>query len=167
MSNTISDFQNFFKPSKEKTKFDLEEECKNASFIIESSLKHNNIKFEIVIDKDCKVIGYPREFAQAILNILSNAKDVLLERKIENPYIKLTLQKGNKYALIKIEDNAGGIDESIKDRIFEPYFTTKHAKQGTGIGLYMSTIIIEENMHGFIEVINTTEGALFVIKLAL
>jgi len=167
MSQTISDFQNFFKPSKEKTAFDLEVECKNASFIIESSLKHNNIKFDIVIDKDCKVVGYPREFAQAILNILSNAKDVLLDRKIENPYIKLTLQKGNKYALIKIEDNAGGIDESIKERIFEPYFTTKHAKQGTGIGLYMSKIIIEENMHGFLEVANTKEGALFVIKLAL
>jgi len=167
MSQTISDFQNFFKPSKEKTEFDLEVECKNASFIIESSLKHNNIKFDIVIDKDCKVVGYPREFAQAILNILSNAKDVLLDRKIENPYIKLTLQKGNKYALIKIEDNAGGIDESIKERIFEPYFTTKHAKQGTGIGLYMSKIIIEENMHGFLEVANTKEGALFVIKLAL
>ncbi len=167
MSNTISDFQNFFKPSKEKTRFDLEDECKNASSIIESSLKHNNINFEIIIEKDCKVVGYPREFAQAILNILSNAKDVLLDRKVENPYIKLTLKKGNKYALIKIEDNAGGIDESIKERIFEPYFTTKHAKQGTGIGLYMSKMIIEENMHGFIEVINTKEGALFVIKLAL
>ncbi len=167
MSNTISDFQNFFKPSKEKTKFDLELECKNASFIIKSSLKYNNIKFDIVIEKDCKVIGYPREFAQAILNILSNAKDILIERNVKNPYIKLTLQKGDKYALIKIEDNAGGVDEKIKDRIFEPYFTTKHAKKGTGIGLYMSKIIIEENMHGFIDVSNTEEGALFIIKLAL
>jgi len=167
MSNTISDFQNFFKPSKEKMKFSLEEECKNASFIIESSLKYNNIDLQIDIEEECEVVGYPREFSQAILNILSNAKDVLLERKIQNPYIKLTLQRGSKYALIKIEDNAGGIKDKIIDRIFEPYFTTKHAKQGTGIGLYMSQIIIEENMHGYINVSNTQKGALFTIKLAL
>jgi len=167
MSNTISDFQDFFKPSKEKTKFSLEDECKNASFIIESSLKYNNIDLQIFIEEESQVVGYPREFAQAILNILSNAKDVLVERKIEKPYIELTLQRGSKYALIKIEDNAGGIKEKIIDRIFEPYFTTKHAKQGTGIGLYMSQIIIEENMHGYINVSNTQQGALFTIKLAL
>jgi signal transduction histidine kinase len=167
MSNTISDFQNFFKPSKEKTKFSLQEECKNASFIIESSLKYNNIKFEIDIDKDCEVLGYPREFSQAILNILSNAKDVLIEREIKNPYIKLSLKKGNKFALIKIQDNGGGVSDKVKDRLFEPYFTTKHAKQGTGIGLYMSKIIIEVNMHGFINVENSEYGAIFTIKLAL
>lgn len=167
MSNTISDFQNFFKPSKEKTKFSLEEECRNASFIIESSLKYNQINYEIDIDKDCKVIGYPREFSQAVLNILSNAKDVLIERKIENPYIKLSLREGNKFALIKIEDNGGGVKEEVMERLFEPYFTTKHAKQGTGIGLYMSKIIIEVNMHGFINVENSEDGAIFIIKLAL
>jgi len=167
MSNTISDFQNFFKPSKQKENFSLDSECKNTSFIIESSLKHNNIDLQIVIEDESKVVGYPREFAQAILNILSNAKDVLLERNVENPYIRLTLQKGSKYALIKIEDNAGGIKDEIIERIFEPYFTTKHAKQGTGIGLYMSKIIIEENMHGYINVSNTKVGALFTIKLAL
>jgi len=167
MSNTISDFQNFFKPSKEKSLFDLKIECKNASFIIESSLKYNNIDFQLDIEQDCEVDGYPREFSQAILNILSNAKDVLVERKIENPYIKLTLKKGNKYALVKIEDNGGGIKEKMIERIFEPYFTTKHARQGTGIGLYMSKVIIEENMHGYIKASNTQEGALFSIKLPL
>ncbi len=167
MSNTISDFQNFFKPSKEKSKFCLAQECKNASFIIESSLKYNNIDFSVDVIEDCEVDGYPREFAQAVLNILSNAKDVLIDRNAKNPFIKLSLKKGNKYALIKIEDNGGGIKEEIKERIFEPYFTTKHAKQGTGIGLYMSKIIIEENMHGYIKIDNTKEGALFIIKLAL
>ncbi len=167
MSNTISDFQNFFQPSKEKTKFSLKQECQNATFIIESSLKYNNIDLQIYIEQESKVMGYPREFAQAILNILSNAKDVLIERNIEKPYIKLTLQRGSKFALIKIEDNAKGIKNDILDRVFEPYFTTKHAKQGTGIGLYMSKIIIEENMHGYINASNTQKGALFTIKLAL
>ncbi|MDX1808843.1 MAG: HAMP domain-containing sensor histidine kinase [Sulfurospirillaceae bacterium] len=167
MSNTINDFQNFFKPSKEKTKFSLQEACRNASFIIESSLKYNNIKFNIDIKNDYQVFGYPREFSQAVLNILSNAKDALLERGIKDPYITLTLKKGKQYALVKIEDNAGGINEDVIERIFEPYYTTKHARQGTGIGLYMSKIIIEENMNGYIYAQNKNEGALFIIKLAI
>lgn len=165
MSHTITDFQNFFKPSKEKTKFFLKQECINASYVIESSLKYNGIKLYIDTKDECEVIGYSREFSQVILNILSNAKDVLLERKIKNPFINLILKKGKKYALIKIEDNARGIKESHLDKIFEPYFTTKRAKQGTGIGLYMSKIIIEENMHGYISVKNSDSGAIFTIKL--
>lgn len=167
MSNTISDFQNFFKPSKSKCKFSLQEACKSASFIIESSLKYNQIHYEMNFVQNSEVFGYPREFSQAILNILSNAKDILLERKIKNPYIKLTLLRGEKYALIKIQDNGGGIQGEIIDSIFEPYFTTKHASRGTGIGLYMSKIIIEANMQGYLNAKNTEEGALFIIKLSL
>ncbi|MFK5882327.1 MAG: ATP-binding protein [Sulfurospirillum sp.] len=167
MSKTITAFQNFFKPSKEKSIFSLKDECKKASYIIESSLKYNNINFEINIKEDCEVFGYPREFSQAILNILSNAKDVLVERRIEEPYMGLTLKKGRKYALVKIEDNGGGISKNIMNRIFEPYFTTKHPTQGTGIGLYMSKIIIEENMHGHIDIKNNTKGAVFTIKLMI
>ncbi len=167
MSNTISDFQNFFKPSKKKTKFSLKEACESASFIISSSLKHNSIDFLVNIDKNSEVYGYPREFSQTILNILSNAKDVLIARKIKNPFIKLTIKTGKHYAIVDIEDNGGGIKENIKDRIYEPYFTTKHAKAGTGIGLYMSKVIIEENMQGYINFKNTKQGALFRIKLKL
>ena len=167
MSNTINDFQNFFKPSKSKSKFSLQEACKNASFIIESSLKYNRIDFQMDILEDSEVFGYPREFAQVILNILSNSKDILVERKVENAYIRLTLARGDKFALIKVQDNGGGIQKDIMDRIFEPYFTTKHASRGTGIGLYMSKIIIEANMQGHLNVRNTEEGALFTIKLSL
>lgn len=165
MSKTISDFQNFFKPSKEKSVFSLQSECNKATFIIESSLKYNNIALYLDTMEDCQIFGYPREFSQAVLNILSNAKDILVERKIKNPYIKMTLKQGQKYAIIKIEDNAGGVKEDIMDRIFEPYFTTKHATKGTGIGLYMSKIIIEDNMHGFINAKNGKHGAVFTIKL--
>ena len=119
MSNTISDFQNFFKPSKSKSKFSLQEACKNASFIIESSLKYNQINYQVDVIENSEVFGYPNEFAQAILNILSNAKDILLEREIQNPSIKLTLERGNNYALIKIQDNGGGIEETIMERIHE------------------------------------------------
>lgn len=165
MSHTISDFQNFFKPSKTKEKFHVVEACKKASSILQSSLKHHHITFTCNYDEDKEVYGYPNEFSQAFLNILSNAKDVLIQRDIEDPSIHVTIKAGKYYVLIKVEDNGKGIAEENIERIFEPYFTTKHAKQGTGIGLYMSKTIIESNMDGFLNVTNTNKGACFTIKL--
>ena len=100
-----------------------------------------------------------------ILNVLFNVKDVLIECQIEALYIAMSVKNGKRYTLIKIEDNGGGIAAEHIERIFEPYFTTKHAKQGTGIGLYMTKMIIENNMNGIINVSNTQDGALFTIKL--
>lgn len=166
MSGTISDFQNFFKPSKEKEVFEISEACERAITILQASLKYHGIEFSFDIREKMEVLGYPNEFAQALLNILSNAKDVLSEREISNPFIRLNLKKGYKYILIVIEDNGGGIAPEYIDRIFEPYFTTKYAKQGTGIGLYMTKMIIENNMGGIINIKNTEAGALFTIKLS-
>jgi len=165
MSNTINDFQNFFKPSKTKEVFNVVESCKKASSILKSSLKHHNIDFQCNFDKQEDVFGYPNEFSQAFLNILSNAKDVLIQRNIKSPFIKVNITSGKQYILIKVEDNGGGIEEKNLQRIFEPYFTTKHAKQGTGIGLYMSKMIIEDNMDGFLNAQNLENGASFTIKL--
>ena len=165
MSNTISDFQNFFRPSKAKEVFDITEACERASSILHASLKYHSIDFSLEKNASAEVMGYPNEFAQAILNILSNAKDVLIDRKVENPFIKMGVKNGKLFTLIKIEDNGGGILEEHMERIFEPYFTTKHAKQGTGIGLYMTKMIIENNMNGIINVTNTERGALFTIKI--
>ncbi len=165
MSSTIGDFQNFFQPSKEKEYFNVHEVCLSAISIINASLKFHNIELKFNINQNSEVYGYPREFAHAILNILSNSKDVLVERKIENPNIILSIKTGKQFTIIRIEDNAGGIKEENIDKIFEPYFTTKHATQGTGIGLYMTKMIIENNMNGFVNVENSQEGALFTIKL--
>jgi signal transduction histidine kinase len=165
MSNTISDFQNFFTPSKKKEVFEISEACERAIAILQASIKYHNIEFHFDISEKIEVLGYPNEFSQALLNILSNAKDVLSSRQIINPYIRMQLKKGFKYMLIVIEDNGGGIGLEHVDRIFEPYFTTKYATQGTGIGLYMTKMIIENNMNGIINVKNTKEGALFTIKL--
>ena len=119
----------------------------------------------------CAVIASGYSFgdccAQALLNILSNAKDVLIDRQIQDPFIRMSVRHGEKYSLINIEDNGGGIAPEYLERIFEPYFTTKHAKQGTGIGLYMTKMIIENNMNGIIVVKNTEAGVLFTIKLKL
>lgn len=165
MSQTISDFQNFFKPSKNKKEFSIEEACSNALTMLSASLKFHNIEFSLNVEQDSIVLGYPNEFSQAILNIISNAKDALIERKIISPEVKVNIKKGNKYALIQIQDNAGGIAQENIERIFEPYFTTKHAKQGTGIGLYMTKMIIENNMNGFINVENINKGAFFTVKI--
>ena len=165
MSNTISDFQSFFKPTKNKIDFSVLDACKKAISIIDASLKNNNIDLVFDIKDDNIINGYPNEFSHAILNIISNAKDVLVLRKISNPKIILSIKVGKRFTIIKIEDNAGGIHLENIDSVFEPYFTTKHTKRGTGIGLYMTKMIIENNMHGFVKVLNTTNGALFTIKV--
>jgi two-component system, NtrC family, C4-dicarboxylate transport sensor histidine kinase DctB len=165
MSQTISDFQNFFKPQGEKEKFSIEKACRDAYFILESSLKYHGINVTFDIKEDTTIFGYKNEYSQVILNILSNAKDILLERKVQNPKIDIEIKNGNNYAIVKIKDNAGGVDSSIIDKIFEPYFTTRHQTQGTGIGLYMSKNIIERNMNGYINVTNIESGALFTIKV--
>lgn len=165
MSNTIADFQNFFKPSKTKEVFDIVEACKRAGNILASSLKYHEINLVWKIPKPQSTLGYPNEFSQAFLNILSNAKDVLIQRQIPEPCIHITITSGEQYILIKVQDNGGGIIPENIERIFEPYFTTKHAKQGTGIGLYMAKTIIEHNMDGYLNATNTPEGACFTIKL--
>lgn len=165
MSQTINDFQNFFIPQKEKEIFSIEKACKDAYNIIDSSLKYHNIEINFNIKEDTNILGYKNEFSQVILNILSNAKDILIERKIENPKIDIEVKNGDNYSIIKIHDNAGGVKDDILDKIFDPYFTTRHKTQGTGIGLYMAKNIIERNMSGFINVKNIGNGALFTIKV--
>ncbi len=165
MSQTINDFQNFFKPQGEKELFSIKKACEEAFYIIESSLKYHGIDLEFDVIEDSEVLGYKNEYSQVILNILSNAKDIFLERKIESPKIKLEIKVGENYSIVKIQDNAGGVKKNIIDKIFEPYFTTRHKTQGTGIGLYMAKNIIERNMQGFINVRNLENGALFTIKV--
>ena len=167
MSSTIGDFQNFFKPSKEKVNFNVHEVCLSAIAVINASLKFHNINLQFKINENSDIFGYPREFAHAILNILSNSKDAIVERKIKEPEITLSIKSGKNFVVIRIEDNAGGISDENIDKVFEPYFTTKHATQGTGIGLYMTKMIIENNMDGIVSVENANEGALFTIKLPI
>ena len=168
MSKTIDDFRNFFRPNKAKEYFDINKSVLDAIDLVESTFEHHNIKLE----KDFKeekivILGFPNEFSQVVLNIISNAKDALLENKIENPIVNIETKIEDKYVCVSIKDNALGIKDEIINKIFEPYFTTKHEVQGTGIGLYMSKIIIEKNINGQIIVENTHEGAKFIIKLPL
>jgi signal transduction histidine kinase len=109
--------------------------------------------------------GYGNEVAQVLLNLIANAKDVLLERNIQNPYIQIHADQRDNQVEITILDNGKGVSIEPIEKIFEPYVSTKHASSGTGIGLYMSKIIIEKHSFGSLHVENTKEGALFTIFL--
>ena len=107
--------------------------------------------------------GYEREFAQVMLNLISNAKDILNQREIPNPRIDVVIDVKDKNVIVTVQDNAGGVEDEHLDLIFEPYFTTKESSKGTGLGLYMSKMIIEKNMNGELTVENTNSGALFTV----
>ena len=165
MSHTIDDFRNFFMPKKEKEEFYLYKAIDSVMTIVSSGLESYNIKIDIDIDEKLVLKTYLNEYQQVVLNILKNAKDVLVEKEVKNPFIKITAFEELDYVILYIEDNGGGITVEPKSKIFEPYFTTKSQSDGTGIGLYMSKIIIDKNMKGKLRVRNTNLGAKFVIVI--
>ena len=166
MSNTIDDFRNFYRPDKVKEEFLVSNSCKNAINIIGATLKNFNIKLNINVENDKKIYGYPTEFSQVILNILSNAADILVEKSIKNPQIDFNIDTKGILSIITIKDNAGGIAQKNQELIFDPYFSTKDSSKGTGLGLYISKLIVERNMGGELSVYNDDKGAVFKIVVA-
>lgn len=166
MSETIHNFMNFFKPDKEKEVFELKTLIRKTINIIRSALESKGIKIKQQIDNNVKIMGYPNEFGQVILNIVNNAKDAILEKNPENKEIYIYSEIRDEKVILNIEDTAGGISEEIKDKIFEPYFSTK-GNVGTGLGLYIAKMIIEQHMDGNINVENTEKGAKFIIELPI
>jgi len=167
MSKTIDDFRNFFRVDKIKKQFCIVETLKAALNLISTQLQEHNIKIDIIGDDTCDIYGFESEFQQVVINIINNAKDVFIDKNQNDAQIILNVTKEKEDVLITILDNAGGIPADILNRIFEPYFTTKEQGKGTGLGLYMSKMIIEDNMHGSLKVENTKTGAIFTIKLGL
>ena len=167
MSQTIDDFRNFYKPSKERKIFDIKESILQSSKIVHSSIEKNAIKLDI-LGESLSIDGFENEFEQVIVNILNNAIDAKIIKSKTMKFdakIEINIYKEDKNILISIYNNCGNIDEKIIERIFEPYFTTKFEDQGTGIGLYMTKVIIEKNMKGKIEAKNLNDGVEFIIKL--
>ena len=156
LSNTIDDFRYFFKPQREKIDFYLENCCNKTIDLVHANFLEKDIKITCKVD-DIKVNGYETELIQVLINLLNNSKDALesFELKDEAKLIFIDIFRINEKAIIQIKDNAGGIEEQILDKIFEPYFTTKHQTQGTGIGLYMCQEIINKHMNGSISITNT------------
>ncbi len=165
LSATIEDFRNFFKSDKRKRETRFSEIVENALSLVRPGLESRNITLLTDCKCDGKMFTYSNELLQVILNLLKNAEDALREHKIENPVIKMRCYSDEKRAFLEIEDNAGGIETSMLEKIFEPYFTTKDEHNGTGLGLYMSKIIVEEHCGGLLHVSNAEDGAIFTIEM--
>ena len=150
MSNTLEDFQDYFKPNKDKEEFFLKDCIEHSFNLSKYILEKEKIGFRLKILHDIKMHGYYNEISHVFLNIISNSKDALSAK--ENKKLIEIIVKKSKYRIrINIVDNGGGIDNKILPHIFEPYYTTKYKSAGTGIGLYMSKQIIEKHMHGTID----------------
>ena len=160
LSDIIDDFRNFYKPNKQSISVKLNESILKSLNIVHSSLISENINVITEYHSEDKFDIYENEVMHVILNIIKNSQDNFREKKTENPYIKIKTFKNN----ISICDNGGGISEEIIDKVFDPYFSTKDEKNGTGLGLYMSKNIIEDHHNGKLTVKNTAEGVCFIIE---
>lgn len=165
MSGTINDFSGFFHPEKESQSFQVDVIVKRALNFLRSTFSSSFIQVDFKEDQNVRVSGFPNEYLQALLNILGNARDVLLERQIADPLIQIRVFMQNNRSVVTISDNGGGIDETALPKIFDPYFTTKDPGKGSGIGLYMSKTIVEKNMNGKLTASNNEQGAVFRIEI--
>jgi signal transduction histidine kinase len=161
LTTTIDDFRNFYEPNKEKSMVSLKTILRKSLNVIHTSLVNDNIEMVIKCENEEKIAVFDRELLQVVLNILKNAQDNFKEKRVQDAKIVIECFK-NK---IKISDNGGGIEQEIIDKIFDPYFSTKNKKNGTGLGLYMSKIIVEEHHKGELNVFNVNDGVCFEIKL--
>jgi len=164
MSTTIDDFSDFFKPDREKREFVLSDTINQTMHLLKPMLKNDGIELVEDIDESITYIGYPNELSQAIINIINNAKEAFANQNINKKEISIRLSKSDNIIKIVICDNAGGIDEEILSKIFEPYFSTKGQKNGIGLGLYISKLVIQEHMGGILYAKNREDGASFIIE---
>ncbi len=166
MSSTIDDFTNFFKPDKEKHYFDISESINESLQILDKIIKKEMISIKTDYE-NIEVLGITNELTQVIINLIQNSKDAFIHNSILIREINITTKKEKDFAIIRLQDNAGGIKEKNIEKIFEPYFTTKHTSQGTGLGLFMSRMICEQGLHGSIDVKSVKNTTTFIIKIPL
>ena len=167
LSKTIDDFRDFFKPDRNVENILLKDTIEDALNVIGKSLENNNIEIILDIDKSIKLQTYERELMQVLINILNNAKDILIEKSVQNAKIIIKTRYLEDKIKIDILDNGGGVIMENIDKIFNPYFTTKSEKNGTGLGLYMSRTIVNKHLNGSLSVKNIDGGACFSIVLPL
>jgi signal transduction histidine kinase len=165
MSNTIDDFRDFFRPDREPIGFDVAAAVEEALFVMEASLHINRISLDKRMQPGLLTFGHANQFSQAVLNLIANAKEALQLAKVIPARIAVEVVRDGDQAVLTVRDNAGGIPADVLPRVFEPYFTTK--EQGSGIGLYMTKMIIERNLHGTITASNDGSGALITVRVPL
>ncbi len=176
LSQTIDDFRNFIKGDNKPIRFDLKNDTDSFIKLVDSTIKKYHIQIILNLKENINVKGYPNELIQCFINIFNNSKDALIENNKEDErYIFISQVVKNNRVTIEFKDNAGGIPQDIIEKIFEPYFTTKHQSQGTGLGLHMSYNLIVNGMNGIIHANNEEfefdnknyKGAKFTISIPL
>ena len=167
MSQTIDDFRNFFKHEGENTNFSLKSTIESVYSLVSPNFNHHHVAFSFDMQEEIEVVGNKNEFIQVIINILNNAQDAIQSNNTKSGEVHVSIMKLKDVARIVISDNGGGMATEIIEKIFDPYFTTKHQTQGTGLGLYMSKQIIETSMTGRLMAENITNGARFIIELPI
>lgn len=165
MSRTIDDFRNFFREDKQKGEFFVSKTLHHALEFVSAALSNNDVQVELEDNESIAAVGYRNEYAQVLLNILSNTREACIERCTAAPRIHIRVTGENGRSVVYIRDNCGGIADEIMPKIFDPYFTTRAPDKGTGIGLYMSKVIIEQNMGGRLTASNTEDGVEFRIEV--
>lgn len=165
MSRTIDDFRNFFREDKQMREFNVSKTIHRALEFVSAILSSHNVQVCFEDDESVTADGYQNEYAQVMLNILSNAREACIERSVTAPCIQIRITCENGHSAVYIRDNCGGVAEDIMPKIFDPYFTTRSPDKGTGIGLYMSKVIIEQNMGGRLTASNTEDGVEFRIEV--
>lgn len=163
MSQTIEDFLNYFSPNKKKEEFFLDESVNKALKIMKNSIEKESINILLDFEKRYSIYGFKEEYTQVLISIISNAI-YALKNKVDKEIVIKIFDKDNK-TILEIIDNAGGIPRDILTKIFDPYFTTKKQSVGTGLGLYISKLIIEKSMEGTLTASNTKNGAKFFISI--
>ncbi|WP_421716762.1 PAS domain-containing sensor histidine kinase [Arcobacter arenosus] len=166
MSQTIDDFSNFFNPNKPKEKFFLTNAINDSLLITKKLVQKENLNIQTDFE-DIEVFGVLNELSQVIINLIQNSSEAFKVNEIKDKKITIIIKREENYAVLQFEDNAGGASENLLDKIFEPYFTTKHQSNGTGLGLFMSKMIIEKSLDGTIRVENIDNGLKFTIKIPL
>ncbi|MEA3370046.1 MAG: ATP-binding protein [Campylobacterota bacterium] len=164
MSETIEDFMNYFRPDKEKSTFKIIDSLNQALEIVNPDIDSQLIELNINADSTLTLYGSKNEYVQVIVSILSNINDLIAEKKVKNALINISLKKDDNKSVLTISDNLGGIEKENLSKIFNPYFTTKHQSIGTGLGLYIAKMIIEDTMNGSLSANNTEDGAIFTIR---
>jgi signal transduction histidine kinase len=165
MSDTIDDFKGYFGEKDKKQRFSITALVQEAIDIILPSLQKHNITLDFQKERDYELSTYPNELKQIIIVLLNNAKDILTNRNVHYAKIRVRVEAKDESVVIVVCDNGGGMTKSVMKKIFEPYFTTKHKSQGTGLGLYMSKKIIQERFGGSMHVENVRDGVCFCIAL--
>ncbi|MGE4318475.1 MAG: PAS domain S-box protein [Deferribacterales bacterium] len=165
MSSTIDDFRNFYKSDKVRTSFSPLAQVENVMKLITSQMLAKQISLNVHNNGDGVLSGVPNEFSQVILNLVTNAKDAINARKIKNGVIDITISNDDQDITVSVSDNGGGIADDIAEKIFDPYFTTKGPEKGTGIGLYMSKLIIHEHFRGTLTFRSIEGGAEFILRI--